>query len=132
MAQRQNHSRERHADGRRRLEGAQVTTPKCDPCDGRAIDCAYCEHNPKNARPLPVLNVAASPLDKQVGGSHYKGFKIQPIEFAAANGLSFLEGNVVKYTVRRKGDKAKRVEDLRKAIDNLEKLIHFVEQDICN
>ena len=26
-----------------------------------------------------------SALDKQVGGSHYKDFKIQPIEFITAN-----------------------------------------------
>ena len=128
-------------------------TGKCDPCNVGSIDCAYCEHrqwrNPAHPgadeQPLPTIDFSAetsplpspvvlnlSPLAKQVGGSHYKGFKIQPIEFAAANGLNFLEGNVVKYTVRRKGDKAKRIEDLRKAIDNLEKLIHFVEQDICN
>ena len=106
---------------------------KCDPCTGGSIDCAHCEH-----RPLPDLNFEAAttviqldPMAKQVGGSHYKNFKIQPLEFAAVNGLSFLEGNVVKYTVRRKGDKAKRIEDLRKAIDNLEKLIHFVERDLC-
>ena len=94
------------------------------------LDCAH--HTQRPIPQLQYIDVAVSPLDKQVGGAHYKHFKIQPIEFAAANGLNFLEGNVVKYTVRRKGDKAKRIEDLRKAIDSLEKLIHFVEQDICN
>ena len=83
--------------------------------------------------PVPVVTgTAPAPLDKQVGGSHYKQFKIQPIEFAAVNGLSFIEGNVVKYVVRRKGDKAKRLEDLRKAIDCIEKLIDFVERDLCS
>lgn len=115
-------------------------TVKCDPCDGGSIDCAHCEH-----RPLPKLIplqarvegptrkfAPASPLDTQVGGDHYKRFKIQPAHFAAVNGLSFFEGNVVKYTVRRKGDKAKRLEDLAKAIDCLEKLRHYVEQDLCS
>lgn len=38
----------------------------------------------------------------QVGGSHYKDMPIQPVEYIHANGLSFLEGNVVKYISRHK------------------------------
>lgn len=39
-------------------------------------------------------------LDRQEGGSHYKGFAIQPVEFIMANRLSFLEGCVVKRVCR--------------------------------
>ncbi len=53
-----------------------------------------------------------NPLDKQVGGNHYKGFKIQPIEFIQANDLSYCQGNVIKYILRDKGN---RIEDLEKA-----------------
>jgi len=35
--------------------------------------------------------------DKQIGGSHYLNFKIQPSEFANKNNLPFAEGNAIKY-----------------------------------
>ena len=39
----------------------------------------------------------AFPQDKQIGGSHYKSFHIQPYEFISKNDLSFFQGNVIKY-----------------------------------
>lgn len=66
-----------------------------------------------------------SALDKQTGGDHYKKLKIQPAEYAEANGLSSLEGKVVKYVTRHE-DKG-GVQDLRKAIHCLELLIEFIE-----
>ncbi|WP_275525539.1 hypothetical protein [Burkholderia cenocepacia] len=65
-------------------------------------------------------------LHRQVGGSHYKGLKIQPMEFSAANGLNALQHTAVKYIVRKKGDKAKRLEDLDKAIHSLEMYKQFI------
>jgi hypothetical protein len=41
-------------------------------------------------------------LQKQTGGTHYKNMAIQPAEYAEKNGLSLLEGNVVKYITRWK------------------------------
>lgn len=57
-----------------------------------------------------------NPYDHQEGGSHYKGMAIQPMQFSMANGLDACTHTAIKYLVRRKGDKAKRAEDLRKAI----------------
>ena len=54
--------------------------------------------------------------DTQVGGDHYKGMAIQPMQFSMANGLDACTHTAIKYLVRKKGDKAKRAEDLRKAI----------------
>lgn len=65
----------------------------------------------------------ANPLDTQVGGKHYKVYKIQPIEYAMANGLNYCQANVIKYTTRYR-DKG-GIEDLRKAIHNLEILIEL-------
>lgn len=62
-------------------------------------------------------------LDVQVGGDHYKHFKIQPVEFITANGLGFLEGCIIK-RVCRHGAK-NRAEDLRKAIHELELLLQL-------
>ena len=55
-----------------------------------------------------------SKMDMRSIGSHYK-VAIEPIEYIEENGLSFSEGNVVKYITRhkRKGG----VEDVLKAID---------------
>lgn len=59
-----------------------------------------------------------SALDKQVGGKHYKGFKIQPIQYITANKIPYIEGNIIKY-ISRWRDKG--------GIDDLDKVIHYVE-----
>lgn len=56
----------------------------------------------------------SNPLETQVGGSHYKDLKIQPIEFIHANNLDFMTANVVKYVVRAK--RKNGAQDIRKAI----------------
>ncbi len=53
------------------------------------------------------------PLDVQMGGDHYKQFKIQPVEFCEANGIGFSEGCAIKYICRHKFKGGK--EDLLKA-----------------
>ena len=40
------------------------------------------------------------PDDKQVGGSHYKSFFIQPWTFIRKNGLNPFQANVIKYVCR--------------------------------
>jgi hypothetical protein len=40
--------------------------------------------------------------DKQIGGKHYKQYKIQPIEFIVKNKLDFIQGNIIKYALRNK------------------------------
>ena len=63
----------------------------------------------------------AFPQDKQIGGSHYKNFPIQPYEFISKNNLSFFQGCVVKYVCRY----------LNKAgIQDLEKIIHYCQLEI--
>ena len=60
-------------------------------------------------------------LEKQVGGKHYKNFKIQPAEFINENKLLFAEGNAIKYICRHsfKG----KEEDIKKAIHYLEMIL---------
>ena len=64
------------------------------------------------------------PSDRQVGGSHYKDYDIEPGEYAQKNGLGYLEGNAIKYISRhtQKGG----VEDLDKAIHCLELIKEWV------
>jgi len=73
-----------------------------------------------------VSKKAMDSLKRQVGGSHYKGFKIEPIEFSMANNLNACQHSIVKYVVRNKGTKEQRIQDLNKArhfIDILEETI---------
>jgi hypothetical protein len=64
-----------------------------------------------------------SASNNQVGGNHYKKYKIQPVEYTIANNLSFLAGNVIKYVTRYK-DKG-GAEDIRKAMHYLELILQF-------
>lgn len=41
-------------------------------------------------------------LEKQIGGNHYKHFKIQPIEFFMANNIPYAEAAICKYALRYK------------------------------
>ena len=59
--------------------------------------------------------------DKQIGGSHYLNFKIQPSEFANKNNLPFAEGNAIKYICRHKDKGGK--EDLKKAKHYIDMII---------
>jgi DNA mismatch repair protein MutH len=61
--------------------------------------------------------------DTQIGGNHYKKMKIQPAEFIEQNGLSYLQGNAIKYICRFREKNG--VEDLRKAKHYIDMLIEF-------
>lgn len=60
----------------------------------------------------------SSALDKQISGNHYKGCKIQPVEYIQANDLDYLQGNVIKYVTRHK---------LKNGKADIEKAIHYLE-----
>ena len=62
-----------------------------------------------------------SAYKKQIGGSHYLKFKIQPSKFVIENKLLFPEGNVIKYICRHqyKGGK-----------EDLDKAKHFIDMII--
>tara|TARA_Y100001970_G_C13713228_1_gene592958 strand:+ start:360 stop:632 length:273 start_codon:yes stop_codon:yes gene_type:complete len=55
---------------------------------------------------------------KQIGGSHYMYFDIQPAEFINRNKLLFAEGNAIKYICRH--SKKGGIQDIDKAIHYLE------------
>lgn len=52
-------------------------------------------------------------LETQVGGTHYKKLKMQPIELIAKANLNFFQGNIVKYISRYESKNG--VEDVKKA-----------------
>ena len=47
------------------------------------------------------------PYDKQIGGSHYQKYKIQPSKFVIENELLYPEGCAIKYIIRHR-DKGKK------------------------
>lgn len=63
------------------------------------------------------------PLDKQVGGKHYKDFVIQPVEFIHKNKIGFCEGNAIKYICRHFAKNGR--EDLEKAKHYIDMLIQM-------
>ena len=62
-----------------------------------------------------------SAYKKQIGGSHYRNFRIQPSKFINDNKLLFAEGNAIKYICRHthKGGK-----------QDLEKAKHYIDMII--
>lgn len=64
-----------------------------------------------------------SAFDDQVGGDHYKNFKIQPMKFFILNQIPHAEASVMKYALRHRFKNGK--EDLQKAIHILQALIEL-------
>ena len=58
---------------------------------------------------------------KQIGGSHYKCFTIEPWTFIQENQLNPFQANVIRYTCRYKN---------KGGIQDLEKIIHYCEMEI--
>lgn len=70
-------------------------------------------------------------LNHQVGGDHYTSLPIQPIEFSMANGLNACQHTIIKYVVRKKGDRSKRLQDIDKAIHTLLIYRDLIEQGVA-
>jgi hypothetical protein len=66
-------------------------------------------------------------LQTQVGGTHYKDKKIQPIEYILANNMNYIEGNIVKYITRYKDKNG--VEDLVKIKQYIDILIEHLNNE---
>ena len=120
---------------------------KCEECvylkthldDAPCVGCsaegnAFVPHSVPNkdieARRLQhTESTSGKALDTQVGGGHYKDFKIQPVEFIVANDIPYREANVIKYTTRHKDKNG--IEDVRKAIHYLQMIVDdYVEGNL--
>ena len=58
---------------------------------------------------------------KQIGGSHYKSFVIEPWTFIQENQLNPFQANVIRYACRYKN---------KGGIQDLQKIIHYCEMEI--
>lgn len=70
------------------------------------------------------------PLKTQVGGSHYKNFKIQPVDFCMQNELDTCQSAVIKYVCRFRQKNG--IEDLQKAKHYIDLLIDFESKKKVN
>ena len=100
--------------------------------------CPECEHQMRSAfqmEPQDLLveegqkHDQGNPLDTQVGGSHYKDFPIQPVEFVTKNNLSYLQGAIIKRFVRYNMETGGGLKDLNKAKHEIDLLIHFIMKE---
>ena len=68
-----------------------------------------------------VTAICEAPKDalaEQVGGSHYKGMAIQPVEFCMRNNLNFCQSSAIKYICRYKN---------KNGAQDIDKAIHFLQ-----
>jgi CRISPR/Cas system-associated protein Cas10 (large subunit of type III CRISPR-Cas system) len=117
--------------------------------DGREGKCKLCRSAEKRAYRLAKLKekltarLKASGINKapavkkqpaapqpdalavQVGGSHYKHFAIQPIEFSTKNKLGFIQGDIVKRICRYNLPGGKGIQDLQKIKHEVDCLIEI-------
>lgn len=68
-------------------------------------------------------NTQSKASDRQISGTHYKHFEIQPAYFCHVNNIPYLEATAIKYLCRWR--KKNGVEDLNKAIHFIELLKEF-------
>ena len=64
-----------------------------------------------------------NPLNKQIGGKHYKVWKVQPVNFIRNNKINFIFGTMIKYIMRI----ASNTTNTRKKLEDLDKIIHYAE-----
>jgi hypothetical protein len=66
----------------------------------------------------PQIPNEVKPLDVQVGGTHYKKYKIQPVEFCHVNKIGPIESAAIWYLCRWRN---------KNGIEDLEKAKHFID-----
>ena len=72
----------------------------------------------KNSRNLDIIN----------NPPHYNQCSIEPIDFIKSQNMSYIEGNIIKYTTRYKFKNG--IEDLKKAQWYLDKLIEEYQNNL--
>ena len=68
-----------------------------------------------------------SAYKKQIGGNHYRKYKVQPSQFVTENKLLYPEGCVIKYVVRHQDKGGKQ--DLEKAKHMIDMIIERDYED---
>lgn len=109
-----------------RPEGAKQSVSIDITREGDNMECEDKQENNDAGDSKAERRLSLPPKSTQVGGDHYSKMKIQPIDFITANGLGYMEGNIIKYVCRYKSKNG--VEDLKKAQHYLQMLIEQEER----
>lgn len=90
--------------------------------------CSSCGKEYEKRSTHTVINMCSDCFNKQLledlgskAKPNYYGDKIDVIQFVQANGLDFMQGNVIKYVTRYKGKNG--IEDLLKAKEYIDRII---------
>ena len=67
----------------------------------------------------------SKPFDKQIGGSHYKQFEIQPYEFFFKNKLPHHKAAIIRRIMRYDHPTGKGLEDLQKIQHEIDLIIEL-------
>lgn len=110
-----------------RPEGAKQSVNIDITREGEDMECEDKQENNDADNRKAERRLSLPPKSTQVGGDHYSKMKIQPIDFITANGIGYIEGNIIKYVCRYKSKNG--VEDLKKAQHYLQMLIEQEERD---
>ena len=69
-------------------------------------------------------------LKRQVGGDHYKRYKIEPITYVCKNKIIHTLANIIKYATRANTRSNLKLVELREKIKDLNKIKHYAEIEI--
>lgn len=58
------------------------------------------------------------PLKKQISGTHYVNYAVQPVEFCQRNNFNYCESSAIKYLCRHRD---------KNGLDDLLKAKHYIE-----
>ncbi len=72
-----------------------------------------------------MSNKKTALLNSAPDSSHYKKYKIEPLEYIEANNIPFTEGNIIKYVTRWREKNG--TQDLLKAKFYIDRLIELQE-----
>lgn len=121
------------------VNGRFVTKHVVCTCGRMILMCALCEKRGCKAcfagsdwvgrkadkhEELPKEQPESNANSHNIGNSDYSKHSIQPWDIVVMYGLNFFEGNILKYLLRKKGD---RLEDLEKIKHYAEKYIEVVK-----
>jgi len=110
-----------------KVRGYRIYCTKCAEDRNKTSKAKYVEKMRRHKKCQPSLAPeTATPLSSQIGGSHYKQFAIQPIEFIIRNNIPGAEALALRYICRHRLKNGR--EDLEKAIHILQILLE-VEYD---
>ena len=79
----------------------------------------------KSLLPKTTINSEIPVMDKQVGGSHYKQYKIQPYEFFIVNQIPHHKAAIIRRILRYDHPTGKGLEDLQKISHEIEMIIQL-------